>query len=369
MTKGQLYLHTTLIATALGLMLLSRLIQKHASHLVEIYYSKGIYPVITRLLSIVSDLFPFSLSEIALLLLAGAGGILLLQKFLHLLLGKETPKEAIKKITLTLLSSLSLLYILFQLIWGLNYLRNRLEYKLDLNLQNISQKDIFHEAQKTAHRLNQLYPYLEVIDIKEVNRQLEQSLEIVLQHIEGIHIPSAKRVKKFQLNFLLDKLGIDGVTFPYFSEAHINTNQLPLEIPFTIAHEKAHLKGYAAEDEASFIGYLACIYAKSNFIRYSGEISLLDAMMSFLNQKQYKKILQTLSPPVRLDYHYIATSNPTPPTPLSSTLDHLQSSLEDKFLKLEGVPHGMNSYEYVVYLVVAYKKKWLPPNSSPQLAP
>jgi hypothetical protein len=37
----------------------------------------------------------------------------------------------------------------------------------------------------------------------------------------------------------------------------------------TLAHEKAHQRGVASEDEANFFGFLACLYSTDPYVRYS----------------------------------------------------------------------------------------------------
>ena len=42
-----------------------------------------------------------------------------------------------------------------------------------------------------------------------------------------------------------------------------------------MCHELSHLKGFLLEDEANFIGYLACVGSDDAFFRYSGYMSVL----------------------------------------------------------------------------------------------
>jgi hypothetical protein len=49
-----------------------------------------------------------------------------------------------------------------------------------------------------------------------------------------------------------------------------NDNIPIFDLPMAIAHYKAHQRGYAREDEATFIGYIACINSTEPFVRYSG---------------------------------------------------------------------------------------------------
>ena len=52
---------------------------------------------------------------------------------------------------------------------------------------------------------------------------------------------------------------ISGVYTYFTGEANINTNFPDYTIPYTAAHEMAHQRGIAREDEANFIAVLVCI--------------------------------------------------------------------------------------------------------------
>ena len=53
---------------------------------------------------------------------------------------------------------------------------------------------------------------------------------------------------------------IDGMTDPFFLEIIVNPDVLPVERPFVVAHEWAHLAGYADESEANFVAWLTCAH-------------------------------------------------------------------------------------------------------------
>ena len=65
--------------------------------------------------------------------------------------------------------------------------------------------------------------------------------------------------------------GIDGVTNPFMPEVVINHDLLPMEWPFTVAHEWGHLAGLAHEAEASYAGWLTC-QAGTDQTRYSAAL-------------------------------------------------------------------------------------------------
>ena len=63
---------------------------------------------------------------------------------------------------------------------------------------------------------------------------------------------------------------ITGVFFPFTFEANVNTDVPDYSIPSTMCHELSHLRGFMREDEANFIGYLACCRSENTQLQYSG---------------------------------------------------------------------------------------------------
>ena len=74
-----------------------------------------------------------------------------------------------------------------------------------------------------------------------------------------------------------------GYYFPFSMEANYNTSMYIVNVPATLCHELAHLKGFIYEDDANFIGFLACINSDDPFYRYSGYLSVLSYV-----EKEYK---------------------------------------------------------------------------------
>ena len=77
---------------------------------------------------------------------------------------------------------------------------------------------------------------------------------------------------------------IMGYYFPFSMEANYNDVMHILNFPSTMCHELAHLRGYIYEDEANFIGYLACVESEDVFFQYAGYLSVL----VYLNNDLYK---------------------------------------------------------------------------------
>lgn len=77
-----------------------------------------------------------------------------------------------------------------------------------------------------------------------------------------------------------------GYYFPFSMEANYNKQMYIANAPVTMCHELSHLKGFMYEDDANFIGYLACIQSDDAFFRYSGYLSVLD----YLNNDLFENL-------------------------------------------------------------------------------
>ena len=65
-------------------------------------------------------------------------------------------------------------------------------------------------------------------------------------------------------------MGFGGYLNPFTLEIQVNSLMPKTSLAITIPHEQAHQLGYAAENEANFIGFLACIYNKDLYYQYTG---------------------------------------------------------------------------------------------------
>ena len=69
---------------------------------------------------------------------------------------------------------------------------------------------------------------------------------------------------------LMSAWGFTGYLCPLTGESTLNTDSPEVFLPVTIAHEFSHQRGVAAEQEANFVGIMACIASDRPVWRYSG---------------------------------------------------------------------------------------------------
>lgn len=75
-------------------------------------------------------------------------------------------------------------------------------------------------------------------------------------------------VKTPLLSELMSWGGIGGIYLPYTGEANVNGGAPAWGRVMTGAHEKGHQRMIASEDEASFYGFLACVYSDDPLLQY-----------------------------------------------------------------------------------------------------
>lgn len=127
-----------------------------------------------------------------------------------------------------------------------------------------------------------------------------------------------------------------GYYFPFSMEANYNKVAYVTNLPVTMCHELAHLKGYIQEDEANFIGFLACISSDDLLFQYSGYLSVLN----YVNNDFYEAVGE--------DYErYMAEVQ-------IDRQVYEDAVFVETFLKLNGVDDGMVAYSRVVDLLLQW---------------
>ncbi len=87
------------------------------------------------------------------------------------------------------------------------------------------------------------------------------------------------RTKPVMMSELMSYTHITGIYSYFTGEANINIVFPDFTIPYTAAHELAHQRGIAREDEANFVAFLVCLESDDPYIRYSGYVMMLSYLL------------------------------------------------------------------------------------------
>ena len=161
-------------------------------------------------------------------------------------------------------------------------------------------------------------------------------------------------VKPVRLSRIMSALDFTGVYCPYTGEANVNVDSPACMLPATAAHEMAHQRGYASEQECNFLAILASTTCGNEPYAYSGWLMgfiYLGNALYRIAPKTYWAIRDALPETVKSDLEdntaYWDQFRDTPAQKASN-------KVYDGMLKAYGEERGIQSYGTVVDMLVVY---------------
>ena len=245
----------------------------------------------------------------------------------------------------------AVVYIWFLMAWGLNYRREPLIAQLDFREDRITVDALRALALRNVQSLNVLYAKASDEgwpEFGQVPNRLGPAFVRAQQDLGLTWRVQPGMPKRSLLNFYFTNVSVDGMTDPFFLETLANQSLLPFERESTIAHEWAHLAGYADESEANFLGWLICMRG-SAAAQYSGWLSLYGTVMNALPRADRQAISVTLDEGPRRHLRAISERIQRQTSPVASKAGY---AMYDKFLKANRVEAGVRSYGLVVRLLL-----------------
>ena len=149
---------------------------------------------------------------------------------------------------------------------------------------------------------------------------------------------------------------ISGVYTMFTGEANLNVNYPDYVLPYTAAHELAHQRGIAREDEANFVAFLVCMASDDPYIRYSGYLNMYEYVSSALysaSRDYYSQIQQVLDPRI---YYELRAYSLFFDKYRDTVVSEISESVNNAYLVIQGT-EGTKSYGMVVDLAVVYLLK------------
>lgn len=339
-----------LLAVSAVVLLLIRVLP---TRYIEAFYSRNLFCKISYLCGLISRHVPVSLAGILLLGLSAAAAlaVLALPVLLFLLPKRLKLLKTYLRVTATLLA---LILLLFTLTCAPNYYRFTFAEQSGLVIR--------------ASRLSELEALCnELIEKTNAARLLAADMdrpfsELSRQALEAFNTLEAdypflgkaqSQAKPMPFSEILSILNLTGFYFPYTAEANVNDHMPRPETAFTICHELAHTCGFMREDEANFIGYLACLKSPDGYLRYSGlYVALMQSLHALYraDSHRYFALLEKCSPALMDD---IATVQQYWDQYFDTPAAEASNLINDTYLKANNLSDGMNSYGRMVDLLLA----------------
>lgn len=347
------------ILAAVVLLLVSAILMIGAAQMPAFaeWYSEYIYPLLVTTVGRIMGIFPFSVAEVCLyLLLAGvvASVIVLIVNCIRKGGAGSRIFGWFSKIALTV----AILAFLYTVGCGINYHRQSFSQEEGIVTTDYSVEELKEVCQWLTQEVNAESSAvsrddsgLMELEAPEGEGAVEamEKLAETFSSLEGYY-PEPKKVA---VSEILSYQELSGVYSPFTVEANYNGDMVSYNIPFTACHELSHLRGFMEEREANFIAFLACIGSDRADFRYSGYLSGWVYCMNALyraDNEAWQEARGTLAPEVEPD---LAANNAFWDR-YEGAVSETANRINDTYLKANGQVDGVQSYDRMVDLIVAY---------------
>jgi len=322
---------------------------------VETWYSNGVYPHIASFFHRLYGWVPFSVGDCLYALLIASGIIYVVKNRVKI---RRKPLVFLRDVILVL----SVAYFSFNLLWGLNYYREPLQKKLQLE-EAYSPKELITLSGKLIERTNELQFRLTADSIRPVampyDRQtiLQETLEsyTMIGRVYPFLQYRRPSIKISLFSTLLTYMGYGGYLNPFTNEAQVNGKIPAFRYPVICGHEIGHQLGYSAENETNFIGYLVTAQSEDPYFQYSASAYAASYCLAEVRRRDpatYARLYARFNPGVRRNFEELESfwkgyENPTEP---------VFKGIFNTFLKANNQKEGIRSYNGIVALLVAYHR-------------
>ena len=253
-------------------------------------------------------------------------------------------------------------YALFCLMWGVNYWTDSFQDRSGITAQPVAVEDL--EA-VTAYFAQQLADTADSVPRDEngvyavPKEQILAESRLVYGGVTELFPFLDFRdtgVKAVGCSRFMSIMGFTGVYFACIGESNVNVDSPACLLPSTVAHELAHQRGIAWEQECNFLGVLASVTSGMPDYVYSGWllgfIHLGNALYE-TDPEAYWAIRNALPETVSAD---LRDNNAYWDQFRDNVVEKVSDTVYDAALKSYGDANGMKSYSMVVELLVAYYK-------------
>ena len=323
-------------------------------------YNHTVGAFVRRIMAYLTVIFPFSVAEGLLIASPVILGFLI---YAGIRYHNKTLRDALVYCG----SVLSLLCIVFQLfVFGFapGYYGYTVDRTLHMERRDVSPEELYETAVILVTEINRVNDRLIFLPndfsmmpytLSEMNDKLIEAYDVLSHRYDAVRSFYSK-VKPVALSEGLSYTHITGVYTFFTGESNLNVNFPDYTLPYTAAHELAHQRGFAREDEANLIAFLACDASSDPYIRYSGYVGMYQYVMSALyraSKDLYREVYLMGEESLRREQTAYAEFFKKYE---KSKVGEVSGAINNSYLQSQGTV-GTKSYGMVVDLVVAYFRK------------
>ena len=322
------------------------------SGLVDTFYSRGIYRYGQSFMTTISNLTPWTWMDVlAVVVLA-----LVLRRIVLLI--KDARSDgflaASGQLMRRSLRAAGVVLGIFCLFWGLNYRRTPLGQALIAaqtsapapaasvdDLRSLA-VDAANLAARTRGNARQA-----LLSYEDVAQALPGPFNDALGRLGRPRLSVPGRPKYTVFTPFFTRAGVTGMVDPFALESLVHPDLLPFERPFVLAHEWAHLAGFADEAEASAIGWSACMRGDAPLVNSASMFLFAEAGAS-LPRPVWNTVLASTDAGVLEDLHALDQRLRA----VEPRVRDASFKVYDEYLKANSVPDGVHSYSRSLQLIM-----------------
>ena len=322
---------------------------------------------------LLSSIYPFAVMEI----LITVAVIFFIYYIIKSIRDTSRRREKWKLLGKRLLPVLVVAFYIFSLfcwLWSSGYHATGFAEKHGFSSDGIDRNDLVAVTQMFADKANELAELVErdengryLADRRQMfadSAHIYRNIAVDYPNLDGrLYTP-----KPMLYSWLMSITGYAGMYFALTGESMINTQPPGVFMPATVAHEYAHQLGIFAEDEANFVGILACVTSGNLTFEYAGYMSGLNYLLNaIMFSDECFEIMNGLSENVMKDrqetFDFWATRTTANTgigfldrflTSVAETANDAVDTIYDGFLKSNNQELGIRSYGACVDLLVEF---------------
>lgn len=312
------------------------------------WYVTAVYPLFVNTLGRFFGFFPFSMVELLLYLL-----------LIFLVCGLWHLRREKKRYLAAVFCLASVLFFSYTVCCGINYFGRPFSETLPYSVQERSKEELSELLVWLTEQVNEsceeYYEIESAYSCGELGRLGTEAMENLAKEYPAL-CGFYPQPKPLLVSWILSVQQLAGIYSPFTVEANYNQEMTLYNIPHTICHELSHLRGFMREDEANFIGFLACIGSENALYRYSGYVSgwiYAGNALAKVDREAYRLCYEKLGERVKQDLQ----ENREFWNRYDSKVAKAAETMNDTYLKANRQEDGVQSYGRAVDLMLAWYLK------------
>ena len=322
--------------------------------------SRGLSMPLERALGRLWSYVPFSVAELCYALAAAALAVFLVRS-VALIARAEYKREMLYRRVMLLCNTLLSLYAVFCLLWGVNFYADDFCDQSGVYPEPVTREELIavtrYFAEQTARCADAVArdAYGEYAVPRRDSLAYAPSLYggAVCGEFPFLYLPVDPAPKGIFFSRVMSAMNVTGLYFPFTGESNLNMDFPAATFPATVAHELAHRRGIASEQQCNFLAVLAATRADDAAYQYSGwltgYIHLSNALYT-VAPEEWRELRASLPAGVEADLR--AASDYW--AQYDGAAARASGKAYDTMLKSYGDELGMKSYGAVVDLLVTY---------------